>query len=100
MQREIVAPGDEVSFGDVVLSFDALKEMMIDKLGGAADGAHGGANGGDGVGRRRSPAPEPTRAMPVMRPTPRPIAHGGNGSAGPSGKEGPGGTAAALGQAT
>jgi RsiW-degrading membrane proteinase PrsW (M82 family) len=33
VQREIVAPGDEVSFGDVVLSFDALKEMMLEKLG-------------------------------------------------------------------
>jgi RsiW-degrading membrane proteinase PrsW (M82 family) len=41
VQREIVAPGDEVSFGDIVLSFDALKDMMLDKLGRAGDGAAG-----------------------------------------------------------
>jgi RsiW-degrading membrane proteinase PrsW (M82 family)/pSer/pThr/pTyr-binding forkhead associated (FHA) protein len=35
IQREIVAPGDEVSFGDLVISFDSLKEMMLEKLGRA-----------------------------------------------------------------
>ncbi len=33
IEREIVAPGDQVAFGDIVLSFDDIKQMMLTKLG-------------------------------------------------------------------
>jgi RsiW-degrading membrane proteinase PrsW (M82 family) len=89
VQREIVAPGDEVSFGDVVLSFDALKEMMIDKLGGAADvGAGSGSGDGgvqDAIARAQADARDARDAADAA-------AHraSGNGSAGRS--PGPGGS--------
>jgi RsiW-degrading membrane proteinase PrsW (M82 family) len=52
VQREIIAPGDEIAFGDVVLPFDALKQMMLEKLGraGNADAGAGAAAGAGGAG--------------------------------------------------
>ena len=77
-----------MSFGDVVLSFDALKEMMIDKLGGAADAGAGSGDGvQDAIARARADARDARDAADAA-------AHraGGNGSAGPSGNAGPGGS--------
>lgn len=35
IQRDVIAPGDDVAFGDIVLSFDMLHEMLATRLGRA-----------------------------------------------------------------
>jgi RsiW-degrading membrane proteinase PrsW (M82 family) len=41
IQRDVIAPGDEIAFGDIVLSFDMLHEMLVTRLGRApAANAH------------------------------------------------------------
>src|SRR5262249_26295102 len=56
VQREIVSPGDDVSFGDVVLSFDALKEMMLEKLRRAPAAANDGDAGSAAHAQQGGPA--------------------------------------------
>jgi RsiW-degrading membrane proteinase PrsW (M82 family) len=98
VQREIVAPGDDVSFGDIVLSFDALKEMMLEKLGRAPDAAGAGAGAAAAAGAGALPgSPDP----PALARAPANQHAGGPGAgAGPAGgppKPGESGSYAAAG---
>jgi len=82
VQREIVAPGDDVSFGDVVLSFDALKEMMLEKLGRAGLGADPIARVNADVRDARDAADAVQRDPAGTGLTPKPDPAGGGGKDG------------------
>jgi RsiW-degrading membrane proteinase PrsW (M82 family) len=41
IQRDVIAPGDDVAFGDVILSFELLHEMLLTRLGRAPAAAAG-----------------------------------------------------------
>jgi RsiW-degrading membrane proteinase PrsW (M82 family) len=44
IQRDVIAPGDDVAFGDVILSFELLHEMLLTRLGRAPAPAGNGAS--------------------------------------------------------
>ena len=50
IQRDVIAPGDDNAFGDIVLSFDMLHEMLVTRLGRAPAAADNGAAGKGAAG--------------------------------------------------